>query len=161
MSVAAMTNELLLFPNAKHLQRAFRGDVVTSPLTCLTDTAAAMIPVHHQRREALRRLNVPDAMSIIALRQAVKDFTTAEGQLMGLATAIDQNVVEVLRNRRHVAGVWHTETVGLVVSRLAELWLNYLDSQTHEDAFRVARISDAYNCLVAELTTGRRLPPDM
>ncbi|WP_280494646.1 hypothetical protein [Nocardia farcinica] len=154
-------NELPLFPNAEHLQRAFRGDVVASPLAGLTDAASAMIPVHHQRREALLQLNALDALSTTALHQAVKEFTAAEAQLTTLATAIDQSVARVLRGRPHVAGVWHTETVGLVVSRLAELWLNYLDSQTHEDAYWVARISNAYNCLVAELTTGRRLPPDM
>ncbi len=156
-----MMNELPLFPNAEHLQRAFRGDVVASPLVELTDAASAMIPVHHQRRAALQQMNAPDALSTNALCQAVKEFTTSEAQLTTLATAIDQSVVKVLRSRRHVAGVWHTETVGLVVCRLAELWLNYLASQTHEDAYWVARISDAYNCLVAELTTGRRLPPDM
>jgi hypothetical protein len=161
MNVDAMTNELPLFPSAEHLQRAFRGDVVASRLTGLTDAASAMIPIHHQRREALLQLNAPDALSANALRQAVKEFTTAEAQLTTLATVIDQTVVTVLRSRRHVAGVWHTETLGLVISRLAELWLNYLDSHTHEDAYWVARISDAYNCLVAELTTGRRLPPDM
>lgn len=160
MSVAMM-NKPPLFPNAEHLQRAFRGDVVASPLAALTDAASAMIPVHHQRREALQQLNALDALSTNALRQAVTEFTAAEAQLTTLATAIDQSVLTVLRSRPHVAGVWHTETVGLVVSRLAELWLNYLDSQTHEDAYWVARLSDAYNCLVAELTTGRRLPPDM
>ncbi|WP_280336983.1 hypothetical protein [Nocardia wallacei] len=156
-----MMNEQPLFPNAEHLRRAFRGDAVALPLPGLADAASAMISVHHQRREALRQLHAPDALSANALRQAVREFTTAEAQLTTLATAIDRNVVRVLRSRPHVAGVWHTETVGSIVSRLAELWLNYLDSQTHEDAYRVARISDAYNCLVAELTTGRRLPPDM
>ncbi|MEU4706761.1 hypothetical protein AB0G00_10025 [Nocardia salmonicida] len=161
MSTVVMMNALPLFPNAEHLQRAFRGDVAASPLVRLTNAASAMIPLHHQRREALRRLNKPDVLSSHALRQAVKEFTAAEAQLTTLATTIDQSVAKVLRSRPHVAGVWHTETVGLVVSRLAELWLNYLDSQAHEDAYWVARISDAYNCLVAELTTGRRLPPDM
>ncbi len=158
--VAVMT-ELPLFPNAEHLQRAFRGDVVTSPLVTLTDAASAMIPVHYKRRDAIRQLNEPDLLSSNALRQMVKNYNAAEVQLATLAAAIDQIVASVLRSRKHVAGVWHTETVGLVVSRLAELWLNYLDSQAHEDAYWVARMSDAYNCLVAELTTGRRLPPDM
>ncbi|MGV9585502.1 hypothetical protein [Nocardia farcinica] len=161
MSIEVVVNESPLFPNAEHFQRAFRGDVVPSPLAGLTDAASAMIPVHHQRRESWRKLKAPDALSDNALRQAVKDLAATEGQLAALAMAIDHSVVQTLRSRQHVAGVWHTETVGLVVSRLAELWLNYLDSHSHEDAYWVARISDAYNYLVAELTTGRRLPPDM
>ncbi len=103
----------------------------------------------------------PDALSDSMLRQAVENFNAAEAQLATLAATIDQAVTRVLRSRKHVAGMWHTETVGLVVSRLAELWLDYLDRQSHEDAYWVARMSDAYNCLVAELATGRRLPPDM
>lgn len=154
-------NELPLFPTAEHLQRAFRGDVVTSPLADLTDAASALIPLHCQRREAMRQMAEPDALSDSMLRQAVKNFNAAEAQLATLAATIDQAVTRVLRSRKHVAGMWHTETVGLVVSRLAELWLDYLDSQSHEDAYWVARMSDAYNCLVAELATGRRLPPDM
>ncbi|WP_280498175.1 hypothetical protein [Nocardia asiatica] len=156
-----MDDDLPLFPNAEHLQRAFRGDVVISPSRELTDAASALIPVRHQRRAAIRQMYEPDLLPNNALRQAVRDFNAAENQLAVLATSIDQTVARMLRGRQHVAGMWHTETVGLVVSRLAELWLNYWDSQAHEDAYQVARISDAYNCLVAELATGRRLPPDM
>ncbi|MFJ1457469.1 hypothetical protein [Nocardia sp. N2S4-5] len=154
-------NEQSLFPNAEHLQRAFRADVVASPPVTLTDSASAMIPLQHQRREALHAMHEPDALSANDLRQVVQKFTAAEVELAALAMVIDRVVASALRSRKHVAGVWHTETVGSVVSRLAELWLNYLDRQTHEDAYWVARTSDAYNCLVAELTTGRRLPPDM
>ncbi|MEV0772756.1 hypothetical protein [Nocardia salmonicida] len=156
-----LNHDVLLLPTAEHLQRAFRGDVVASPLVGLTDAASAMIPVHHQRRESIRRMYRPELLSAIELRQAVKDFTAAEFKLAALATTIDRAVATALGGRSHVAGVWHTETVGLVVSRMAELWLNYIESHGHEDAYWVARISDAYNGLVAELTAGRRLPPDM
>jgi hypothetical protein len=95
------------------------------------------------------------------LRRAVGDFISAEVGLAAIATIIDRNVSEQLQGRTHVAGVWHTETLGLVISRMAELWLNYLEHSRHEDAFWVARMSDAYNCLIVELTEGRRLPPDL
>ncbi|WP_280362044.1 hypothetical protein [Nocardia wallacei] len=156
-----MTSEEQLFPDAAQLQRAFHGDVVVSPYPDMTDAAAGMILAHHKRREAVRQTYQLDALSCTNLRHAVRQFNTAEVELAALAMVIDQAVAQILRGRTHVSGVWHTETVGLVVSRMAELWLNYLDSQSHEDAYWVARMSDAYNCLVAELTTGRRLPPDM
>jgi hypothetical protein len=152
---------LPLFPDAAHLQRAFRGEVPASAWMELTGAAAAMIPAHHTRRAALQRMYEPDTVPANELRAAVDAFTRVEVELAALATLIDQTVARILRGRTHVSGIWHTETVGLVVSRMAELWLNYLEGNRHEDAFWVARISDAYNCLITELTTGRRLPPDM
>ncbi len=156
-----MTDNLPLFPDAKQLQRAFCGEAVASACPDIIDAAAAMILSHHKRREAVQRMYQLDMLTYSELRHAVSEFNTAEVELASLATVIDQAVAQVLRDRPHVSGVWHTETLGLVVSRLAELWLNYLDSTQHEDAFWMARISDAYNCLTIELTTGRRLPPDI
>ncbi|MEV6322728.1 hypothetical protein AB0M45_16265 [Nocardia sp. NPDC051787] len=48
-----------------------------------------------------------------------------------------------------------------MVSRLAELWLNDLDSDRDEDSWWLKRIGYAYDCLMTDLTMGRRLPPDM
>ncbi|WP_280314740.1 hypothetical protein [Nocardia wallacei] len=155
-----MTDDHLL-PDAVHLHKAFRGEVDATEAMSILDAAARMIPIQHKRKEAIRRMREPDGLSGDELRRAVGDFTAAEVSLAALATVIDHNVAAVLRGRDHVSGVWHTETVGLVISRMAELWLNYLGSQSHEDAYWVARMSDAYNCLVVELSTGRRLPPDM
>jgi len=156
-----MTDDLPLFPDAKQLQRAFCGEAVVSACPDIIDAAAAMILSHHKRREAVQRMYQLDMLSYSELRHVVTEFKTAEVELAALATVIDEAVAQVLRGRPHISGVWHTETLGLVVSRLAELWLNYLDSTRHEDAFWVARISDAYNGLVAELMMGRRLPPDV
>ncbi|WP_454199263.1 hypothetical protein [Nocardia sp. Marseille-Q1738] len=150
-----------LFPNAEQLCRAFRGEVAMSHSTTLMDAASAMIPVHHKRREVIRLMRTPEALSTSELRCAVSDFNAVEIELATLATKIDHAVANTLRGRRRVSGVWHTETVGLVVSRMAGLWLKYLDSSRHEDAFWVARMSDAYNCLITDLTEGRRLPPDV
>lgn len=154
-------NDDRLFPHAEQLHRAFRGDIVVSPCPDITDAVAGMTLSHHKRREAVRRMYQLEVLSCNELRKAVGDFSAAEIELAALATVIDRAVAQILRGRSHVSGVWHTETVGLVISRLAELWLNYLGTNLHEDAFWVARMSDAYNCLITELTTGRRLPPDM
>ncbi|MBB5918440.1 hypothetical protein BJY24_007352 [Nocardia transvalensis] len=156
-----MTNKVPSLPNAKQLHRAFRGEVEAIEPVKILDAAARMVPVYDKRKKAVRTMREQDGVASDELRRAVGDFITAEVSLAALAMTIDRNVSEVLRGRDHVSGVWHTETVGLVVSRMAELWLNYLDNQSHEDAYWVARMSDAYNFLVAELTTGRRLPPDM
>ncbi|WP_063039222.1 hypothetical protein [Nocardia pseudovaccinii] len=154
-----MTVDVML-PNAEQLHKAFRGEG-NAALTSVIDAASRMIPIHHKRKEAIRRMQQPDGMSGNELRRAVGDFTAAESSLASLATAIDRSVATALQGRQHVSGVWHTETVGLVISRMAELWLSYINSQAHEDAFRVARMSDAYNFLITELAEGRRLPPDM
>ncbi|WP_280362158.1 hypothetical protein [Nocardia wallacei] len=155
-----MTDEPFL-PDAANLHKAFRGEVKAVQPMGIIDAAARMIPIQDKRREAIRRIREPDGVSSRELRRAVGDFTAAEVSLAALVSIVDDSVSRALRGRNHVSGVWHTETVGLVVSRMAELWLDYLDSQNHEDAHRVARMSDAYNCLVVELATGRRLPPDM
>ena len=150
-----------LFPDAEQLHRAFHGDTNGAAPMSILDAAARMVPEQHKRKVAVERLCQADTLSSDELHQAVGDFTAAEVSLAALATIIDRTVAHVLGARSHVAGLWHTETVGSVISRMAEMWITYLDSAQHEDAFWVARMSDAYNCLVLELAEGRRLPPDM
>ncbi|MBF6328116.1 hypothetical protein [Nocardia transvalensis] len=156
-----MLDERLLFPNAEQLQRAFRGDTAVSASADLTGASSAMIPLHRKRSAAIQLMRQPDLVSGNQFRAAVRDLVATEGELTALAATIDRTVARILQGRRRVSGVWHAETVGMVISRMAELWLNYLDSNRHQDAFWIARISDAYNCLIADLATGPRLPPDM
>ncbi|MGQ4616858.1 hypothetical protein [Nocardia sp. R7R-8] len=150
-----------LFPDAEHLLRAFCGERMPMAWREMAETAAAMIPAQHKRRAALRRFATPESCTRSDLLEAARTFSSAEIELAALATTIDHLVARVLRDRRTVSEVRHTETVGLVVSRLAELWLNDLDSDRGEHSWWLTRIGHAYDCLITDLTMGRRLPPDM
>lgn len=147
-----------LFPTSAQLHRAFRGEVVESPYPDITDAATGMILRHHNRRKALRVMLQADALSCSELRRAVRKFTTAEIELAALATVVDQTIANTLPDHPDASAVWHTETVGLVISRMAELFLKYLDTADDEDQFWMHRISESYDGLIAQVTREGRLP---
>ncbi|WP_280240713.1 hypothetical protein [Nocardia abscessus] len=150
-----------LFPDTEQLLRAFCGEPVPTAWREMAEAAAAMVGVQQKRRAAMRRFVVPEECSHGDLLAAVRTFIGAEIELATLATTIDHAVARMLQDRETRTEVRHTETVGSVVSRLAELWLNDLHSDRDEDSRRLKRIGHAYDCLIADLTACKRLPPDM
>ncbi|MBF6175571.1 hypothetical protein [Nocardia blacklockiae] len=150
-----------LLPTAGCLHRAFRSESDDGVPVSLVDAAARMVAVQRARMAAQLQLREASAVSDDELRSVVGEFVAAEAALAALVTGVDRHVATALGGRSHVSGVWHTETVGLVIARMAGMRLDYRVAPAHEDAFRIARLSDAYNSLVGDLCAGRRLPPDM
>ncbi|WP_378741384.1 hypothetical protein [Nocardia brasiliensis] len=132
-----------------------------------------------QRDERLADAILTDQTSSLdELRAAGKSLNSARTDISMLITLIDEAVQERLQQRRHdhratpIPSVvadppshvpLHTESVGDIAARMAELWeILYTtdsDRDNHPEAELLAQLCDGYDTLIADIESGRRLPP--
>ncbi|WP_338773041.1 hypothetical protein V7968_16365 [Nocardia vulneris] len=119
--------------------------------------------------------------SVALLTRAVAELVSAQADIEMLIDIIDEAVEK--RLLQHCKGwkrptstepehfttmpmvVVHTETIGQIIARMAELWeMVSASSDALRDlpeANRLAELCDGYDTLAAEIEAGRRVPPGL
>lgn len=130
-----------------------------------------------QREERLaEEILTDETASLEELRTAGRTLVSARTDIVMLVTIIDDAVRDRLKMRyRHGAPVVpltpdnkppgvvvHTESVGDIAARMAELW-GLLDAYAPDvsdppEAVLLVELCDGYDALAAEIETGRRIP---
>lgn len=177
--VDATPNHALLepLPSSEMLLAAFAG---VRPVAGRDILDPAFDLVACQREERIAEATLTDqTASLGELRTAGRTLVSARTDIVMLVTIIDEAVRERLKMRsRHdptapvlplTPGskprdlVIHTESVGDIAARMAELWglLNGYapDVSDPPEAVLLMELCDGYDALAAEIESGRRLPP--
>ncbi|MGW4370789.1 hypothetical protein ACWEKT_34635 [Nocardia takedensis] len=141
------------------------------------DPAFDLVACQREKRLAEAAL-MDESASLDALRTAGRTLAAARSDIMMLVTVIDEAVRERLKARRLFdpstlaspsalaqtpsGVVVHTESVGDVAARLAELWEllsdNAADAEDPPEAVLLSELCDGYDALAAEIESGRRIP---
>ncbi len=143
----------------------------------ILDPAFDLVACQREQRLA-EKILTDETASLEGLRMAGRTLVLARTDTVMLVTLIDDAVRERLKTRcRHDPTapvlpvtpdnkppdlVVHTESVGDIVARMAELW-GLLDTYAPDvsdppEAVLLTELCDGYDALAAEIETGRRLP---
>lgn len=152
-------------PSSSLLRRALRGIVDSlGPGVAVLDAARGLAELH-DRRYGLSSWRDEDGLTdrqIVAYVGKVDEIDSTRAELV---LAIDDWVARHVDDRTGAS--LSTESVGCVVDRLAQLWVqaNRLlgvddsDESAHGSWFRLAELADGYDDLVADVLAGRRRLP--
>lgn len=165
-----------LLPSSKTFLASFAG---VRPIAGRDILDPAFDLVACQREERLaEEILTDETASLEELRTAGKALVSARTDIVMLVTIIDDAVRDRLKMRRRhdqsapvlpfapdnrpLDVVAHTESVGDIVARMAELWelLNAFapDVSDRPEAALLMELCDGYDALAAEIKSGRRLP---
>ncbi|HEY0688571.1 MAG TPA: DUF4254 domain-containing protein [Kribbella sp.] len=150
-------------PPATTVVRAFSTTPTVHPLLA----AAAGLATHHQLRAAAHQLTGdPDADDHL-VAAAARTVNAADAACAVLIDRIDVWAATELTECR--AAALHTESLGQLIDRLAELWMRWhlLNAGDHPVGREHARVvfqqlgelSTAYDDLISDLSRGRRRLP--
>lgn len=165
-------------PSSQMLLAAFGGK---RPVTAadILDPAFDLVGCQKQYQLAFEMLGT-DTVSAERVKHAAGKLVTAHEDIEMLIAVIDDAVAERLRQwlkqlpsqKAHFPTIVsggpllpiHTESIGEVTARMAGLWEAMSAKGTHWDkdcavAEQLRELCRGYDCLAAEIETGRRLPP--
>ncbi|MGV9751130.1 hypothetical protein [Nocardia farcinica] len=165
-------------PSSEMFLAAFNGK---PPLTAadILDPAFDLVACQKQYRLAYEVLG-SDTASAEQLRHAASELVVAQTDIEVLIAIIDDAVSDRLkqcRNQRSSplpllqtsrideAIAVHTERIGEIAARMADLWETVAvraeqpDCDELPEAHQLVELCKGYDQLVAEIETGRRLPP--
>lgn len=135
--------------------------------TDILDPAFDLVASARQQRLAEVILTDREA-PLPLLRAAGHGLVASRTDIAALAAVINTAVCQRIPRRNSEAGtpiVRHTESVGEVVTRMAELWemleSTPQDLDNHPQLAVLAAICDGYDVLAADIVAGRRLPLGM
>jgi hypothetical protein len=161
-------------PSGQMLLAALAG-IMPVTATDILDPAFDLVACHRQYRLALDVLG-SGTTSAERLTAAAADVVAAQMDIGMLVTVIDTAITDRLLQRRKdqcdqtetsaVEGcrdvVVHTESLGQIAARMADLWDRLIAAGSQRDelahADQLCALCDAYDMLVAEIESGRRLP---
>lgn len=145
----------------------------------ILEPAEDLVECQRQYRQAFAVLSHPNA-SAEQLKAAAAALISAHADLEMLIMVIDDAVADRLLQRRNgrqydqrsaspVDGAAdvavHTESVGEIAARMAELWEQLVERASDLDelpeAYQLCELSAAYDHLAAEIESGRRIPPGL
>ncbi|WP_157227317.1 hypothetical protein [Nocardia asiatica] len=167
-------------PSSQMFLSAFAG---TAPLTAadILDPAFDLVACQTQYRLAFEVLG-SDTASAEQLKHAATELVTAQADIEVLIAIINDSVADRLKQRlnraematpmRDIAPIdglplkpVHTESIGEIAARMASLWETMIDKakkfavEEFPEAAQLIELCCGYDCLAAEIETGRRLPP--
>jgi hypothetical protein len=161
-------------PSSEMFLAAFNGK---PPLTAadLLDPAFDLVACQKQYRLAYEVLG-NDTASNEQLRHAASELVTAQADIEVLIAIIDDAVTDRLkqcRNQREkslpllrISSIdVHTESIGEIAARMADLWETVTvkakqpGCEELPEAHQLVELCKGYDCLAAEIESGRRLPP--
>ncbi|MGW5922306.1 hypothetical protein ACWFPY_25240 [Nocardia fluminea] len=163
-------------PSSEMIVASFAGVLPIAGRDIL-DPAFDLVACQRERRLA-EEILTDETASLEGLRMAGRNLVSARTDTVMLITLIDDAVREQLKMRcRHDPTapalpmtpdnkpsdtVMHTESVGDVVARMAELWellgAYAPDVSDPPEAVLLMELCDSYDALAAEIEIGRRLP---
>lgn len=168
-------------PSSEMFLAAFAGQDPVSSVAIL-DPALDLVATHRQHRLAFQTLSSGDT-SIEQLKQAAAELVSAQTDIEMLIAIIDDAVVEWLKQRRTSSERTghrtmepmrveclstvprHTESIGEIAARMADLWeAMTARSETHDEVPEAAQLSElcvAYDELAAAIESGQRLLPGL
>ncbi|WP_280447101.1 hypothetical protein [Nocardia brasiliensis] len=153
-------------PSSETLLAAFAG-ARTDGARDILDPAFDLVASARQQR--LAEVILTDGQyPLPLLRAAGHSLVASRTDIAALANGINAAVCQRIPRRSSEAGaqvVRHTESVGEVVARMAELW-EMLESalpdlDDHPQVAVLAAICDGYDALAADIAAGRRVPLGM
>ncbi|MBF6299088.1 hypothetical protein IU459_16280 [Nocardia amamiensis] len=158
-------------PSSEMLLAVFAG---LTPITDpdILDPARDLVICQERYRLAFEVL-ASDAVASERMQSVARALVSSKEELDLLITAIDDAVGKRLLGRRrdgtpllvpdHRPTPVHTESIGEIAARMAALWevvsANVGDLDDLPEADRLMELCEGYDGLVAEIETGRRLPP--
>ncbi|WP_306359804.1 hypothetical protein [Nocardia sp. CC227C] len=164
-------------PSSEMFLAAFGGK---PPLTAvdILDPAFDLVACQRQYRRAYEVLG-SDTASADKLRHAASELVVAQTDIEFLVAIIDDAVAERLQQYRRQRGraasrvrtdvvgeiALHTESIGEIAARMADLW-EAVTAKTKRpggdeisEARQLVDLCQGYDCLAAEVETGRRQLP--
>ncbi|WP_305779099.1 hypothetical protein [Nocardia nova] len=165
-------------PSSEMFLAAFAGFTPVAAQDIL-EPAAELVECQRQDRRAVGALRDPEA-DAEELKSAAAELILARSDIEMLTMVIDDAIADRLlqrRNRRTFDPlltspvdampqvVVHTESVGAIAARMADLWVSVtakadlLEELPH--AYQLCELCVAYDSLAAEIEAGRRLPPGL
>ncbi|WP_433755800.1 hypothetical protein [Nocardia sp. CA-135398] len=165
-------------PSSEMVLAAFAG-MVPVTATDILDPAGEFVECQRQYRLALAVLSQTGA-SAEQMKEAAAELVSARSDIEMLIMVIDESVADRLLRRRKDelrvrpviprAGtapnvVVHTESVGMIAARMADLWERLVakasDLDELPEAYQLCELCAAYDVFAAEIESGRRLPPGL
>ncbi|WP_433679205.1 hypothetical protein [Nocardia sp. CA-119907] len=165
-------------PSSEMVLAAIAG-MVQVTATAILDPAGEFVECQRQYRSALAVLNQTSA-SAEQMKEAAAVLASAKSDVDMLIMVIDESVADRLLQRRkdrlHMRPsappadsapnvVVHTESVGMIAARMAELWERLVakasDLDELPEAHQLCELCAAYDAFAAEIESGRRLPPGL
>ncbi|MFF7944521.1 hypothetical protein ACFZC5_32850 [Nocardia gamkensis] len=141
-----------------------------------------LVECQREHRQAVEVFGAPNE-SYAQLKAAAAALVTAHADIEVLITIIDDAVADRLKHRRSEseesptpirapldrlpAVPMHTESIGEIVARMADLWeqsvakATELTCDTPAETHQLVELCAGYDCLAAEIESGRRLLPGM
>jgi hypothetical protein len=147
------------------------------PVTAASILAPAfeLVACHRRFRLAFGVLASPFTTAA-QIKEAAAELVSAQDDIEFLVCLIDEAVAQRLKRRqkeqlavqadRVPAVAIHTQSIGEIAARMAELWESVLVQATDRDddlpaAEQLVQLCTGYDCLAAEIESGRRLPPGL
>ena len=165
-------------PSSEMFLRTFAGSQPVAA-TDILDPAFDLVDCRRQHRVALETLSRPSATAE-RMKAAAAELISARTDTEMLIMVIDEAVADRLLQQRKrgksdvpptssvdsvLEVVVHTESVGEIAARMADLWERLVDRASELDelpeAHQLCELSAAYDHLAAEIESGRRIPPGM
>ncbi|MGW3545654.1 hypothetical protein ACWDNI_34630 [Nocardia niigatensis] len=166
-------------PSSEMVLAAFAG-MVPVTATDILDPAGELVECQRQYRLAFEVLSSTTASAEAMKVAAAEELVSAQTDIEMLAMVINEAVADRLLQRRKdklrvqlVAApgegapniVVHTESVGMIAARMAGLWETLVakasDLDELPEAHQLCELCAAYDAFVAEVESGRRLPPGL
>jgi hypothetical protein len=164
-------------PTSGMLLAAFAGATPMTAIDILAP-AAQLVSCHKRSRRAAATLRNRYA-TYERLKYAVAELVSSQEEMNSLIESIDAAVTERLKQHRRARRIGirlspaarrgigpvvvHTETIGAIAARMAELWdvvaMQGPVLDELPEARRLMELRESYDCLASEIEAGRRLPP--
>lgn len=165
-------------PSSEMFLAAFAGFTPVAAPDIL-EPAGELVECQRQDRRAFEMLSDPSA-SAEQLKSAAAELVSARSDIDLLAMVIDDAIADRLlqrRNRRKFDPlltspvdatplvVVHTESVGAIAARMADLWVSVMAKaellEEMPQAHQLCELCVSYDSLAADIESGRRLPPGL
>lgn len=164
-------------PSSERLLAAFAG-VRQLHGSDIVDTAVDLVACQRQHRQALLAL-ADEQIGHHELKQAASELVSARAD-SNILTAVIDNAVDQQQQQRALMApatpppvpidgvpedtpvmVVQTESIGALVARMADLWVQVLDAEATDEeppeATQLAQLCQGYDCLVAAIESGQQL----